>query len=189
MKSPTALAASLMTLLVAPSAFALPIVAVGGADTLVAYDNISPSKDSQAAFIAEHFGLDVQDVGYTKLEGVIGDSSGEGGNWSQASDDPDVWYLNLSQFLAYDPLAFLIKTGNHVQYKGSTYNTFLFENFNGYAVVDLGLFTRYKGNVEIEMISHVSTGAVPVPEPGTLSLLGVGLVAAGFLRRRRQKTF
>ena len=187
MKNPAAFAVATLTVLVAPSAFALPILDVGGIDTLVDYGNVSPSESSQAEFIADYFDLAVEDVGYTKLQGALGDSSGEGGSWTQASDDPDVWYLDFSQFIDFNPFAFLIKTGNHVQYQGSTYNTFLYTNSNNYGVVDLSLFTRSKGNIEIEMISHVSTGAVPVPEPATLSLFGAGLAGLGFLRRRKQK--
>jgi len=149
MKNPAALAVATLTFLVAPSALALPIVDVGGVDTLVSYGNISPSAASQADFIADYFNLDVADVGYTKLEGVLGDSSGEGDSWTQASDDSDVWYLDFSQFIDFNPFAFLIKTGNHVQYQGSTYNTFLYTNSNNYGVVDLSIFTRSKGKVEM----------------------------------------
>ena len=188
-KTTTGLLASALTLLAAPSALAMPISVVGGVDSLVDWATISPSDASEAQFIADHLGLDAEMIGFTKLEGSIGDSSGEGGYWQQADDDEDVWYLDFSQFISFDPIAFLVKTGSGVQLASEsalnpaspTYNTFLYLNDDSYGVIDLGAFTRTRGNVDIEMVSHVS-----VPEPGTLSLLGAGLLAAGFFRRRKR---
>ena len=180
---------SALTVLAGPSALALPISAVGGVDTLVDWGNISPSDASEALFIADYLNVDASTIGFMKIEGSIGDSSGGSGNWDQADDDADVWYLDFSQFIGFDPVAFLIRTGSGVQLASEsalnpaspTYNTFLYLNDDSYGVIDLSAFTRTHGNVNIEMVSHVS-----VPEPGTLSLLGAGLLAAGFFRRRRR---
>lgn len=131
-------------------------------------------------------------TGYTKDEfgEEISGSGGETGNWSQKGD-----------FVAFDLSAdseyFWIKTGKGLSgvSLGETDKTpgdlFIFENkqrFNK-AVIDLSLFSRDRGQITLDVISHVrqSGSQVAVAEPGILVLFGAGLMGLGFARKKNRK--
>jgi hypothetical protein len=162
-------------------AFAGPVPIVGGADTLVAWTQTSNSSDAtERQFIADYLHVSAATITYTKLA----DSGGKGGDWQSVLGDPTLFGFELGDT---GSSLFLIKTGANVGLPGvtGTFNTFLFENNvnTNWAVIDLDFFTRSKGKVEIQMVSHVGVRAVP--EPATLGLLGLGLLGLGITRRKR----
>jgi len=90
----------------------------------------------------------------------------------------------------YDPEFFYIKVGH-----GQTgFSHYLFENFEetGWGVIDLNAIMNINSAgdfnaVQIEdIISHVGSigGTTPVPEPGTIVLLGAGLIGLAFYGRK-----
>ena len=171
------------------SAFAdpIPLATVGGADTLVDWARLSNSSDaSERNFIASYLGVSAASITYNHLSS--GASGGESGAWDTVIEDGSLFAFD---FGALTPAYFLIKTGNGVGVEGQsgTFTHFLFQNVTGlnYGVIDLDLFTRNRGQIEIGMVSHVSTSgtATSVPEPGTLGLLGLALAGLGLARRRK----
>ena len=165
-------------------ASAVPLATTGGVDSLVAWSILGNSgQEAEKDFIADYLHVDSSQLSYTKLAS----SGGEDGQWESVDGESSMYAFD---FGSYSPLLFLIKTGNNVGLDGltGTFDTFLYRNTVGtnWGVIDLDLFTRSKGNVEIEMVSHIATnGGVQVPEPGTLGLLGLGLLAIGLVRRKR----
>lgn len=164
-------------------AFAGHIPIAGGPDSLVAWTKTGNSGNAtERQFIADYLHVDASTLSYSTVAG----SGGKDGAWQRVRGDPSQFALNLG---ASGPGLFLIKTGANVGVSGvsGTFNTFLFDNTvnQNWAVIDLDSFTRRKGRVEIQMISHI--GVRSVPEPGTIGLFGLGLLGI-WLARRRHRT-
>jgi hypothetical protein len=167
------------------TALAIPLSTTGGADELVDYADAQNNAD-RVQFVADYLMVEASTLSLTTLLS----SGGEDGLWQQVGDSTStLWALDFG----FEPAWFLVKTGSGVGVGGDAgpYNTFLYLN-NGiggtladqFGVIDLGLFTRSRGNIEIQMVSHVG-----VPEPGTLVLLGSSLLGFGLngIRRRRSQ--
>ena len=158
---------------------AIPVLTTGGADNLVDWGVLSNSGEhEEKQFIADYLGVSTLDISFSQLGG----SGGEDGAWMQVDEDPDLWAFD---FEAANVELFIIRVGNGVGLVSDgttdTFTHFLYENFNQYGVIDLGIFDRTQGNVEILMVSHVGT----VPEPSIVWLLGSGLALIGLVRRRK----
>jgi hypothetical protein len=103
------------------------------------------------------------------------------------NEDPSLYAFD---FGGASPSLFIVKTGNKVGLPNETgtFTHFLFSNVGSslFGVIDMDLFTRTSGNVEIGMVSHVGTSGTTtsVPEPGTLGLFGLAAAALGFTRLR-----
>jgi hypothetical protein len=164
---------------VAVSASAYTIYDVGSVDRLMASDYITPSSNAaEIEFIEDNSDFVVPY--YSTSDTVEGD-------WTNV--EGTLWAYDFGTFVTD---LFVIKTGN---LKDTTDNTFLYVNVDNlqYAVVDFADFGTntllaksgdFKTNMNAGKISHIG---VPVPEPSTILLLGIGLLGLGWYGRKRNK--
>lgn len=168
------------TLLLAASAQAIPITTVGGVDTVIDYTTLANSgQATERQWIADVLNVDPATLVYTQFE----NSGGEDNAWLQVDQDSSLWAIDFNAFGSSSPSWFLVKLGN------ATYTHYLYENIEAlrYGVIDLDAYSRRRGQVTIELVSHTgATAATSVPEPTSMSLVLLGLAAAGVSYRRRR---
>ena len=172
---------SLLLFLFASSAWSLTIqdgqIEVGGVDTLLASKSLINSGDkTELAWV----------------QGVLSEKFGVTDVTLDAKYDAMTWFETNQtntyaiDFSTYNPEYFLIKIGTGGL--RSPIDHFLFQNTPELAwgvvnLADLGIMEI----IGLDRISHVTGGTAPVPEPGTMLLLGSGLLGlAGFRKRIKE---
>jgi hypothetical protein len=154
-------------------------------DLLVTGVDVGNSTSAESSYLLTYLasvGYDTSLFAYNKID-IGGEDS-----FSPVTGGPlgtNLWAIDFLSYGVVDPLYFLIKVGN------GEFDHYLYQNIDSmqFGVVDLGDIEPRKGTITIESISHTSSvgTAQSVPEPGTLSLLLVGVAGGLVAARRRQR--
>ncbi len=164
-------------LILAGHAWSIPMSMVGQVDTLIRSTNLGNSGEAT-------------EIGW--VQGVLHDPSLQ--QMAKYEDASMVWQrvdyqptIHAIHFNNQNVSYFLIKLGNIAPGSKATTvpDTFLFQNNASLAWGVIDLATIAPGyEFDIYKISHV-TAIFAVPEPGTMLLLGVGLLGLGIAVRRK----
>lgn len=175
-----------MSMAALASAATIDISVVGSIDNVVAMTKLDNSGDeTELNWVKSELAkLGVETTGM-----VIEDKYGASGGWTEVTGlAPDILGKVYAHELLDAPEYFLIKTGNVTP--GDVARDFLFRNNSelDYAVISLQAM-GFENIQEIRGISHIDefTGGTKVPEPGTLMLLGSGLIGISVMGRRQRR--
>ena len=153
---------------------------VGEVDELIAQTNITPSKENQEAWIQSEIGEE-----YFVTEEKYSVSSSD---WQEVFDRSILVDFTWATELKYAPEYYFIKIGTG-GLSGNTDDHFLYRNLAemNWAVIDFSKWGFDEStNINIGRISHIGEiGGTPVPEPGMVILLGIGLLGLAFYNRKR----
>jgi len=160
--------------MLAGQAWSIPMSTVGQVDTLIRSTNLGNSGD------ATEIGW-VQSVLKDPTLQIMAKYEDASMVWQQVDYQPTIYAINFADSnVAY----FLIKLGNIAPGSKDTTipDTFLFQNQASLEWGVINLATIAPGyEFDIYKVSHVTA----VPEPGTMLLLGVGLLGLGIASRRK----
>lgn len=150
---------------------------LGPGDADVVHDPGSPNPALDAEDVAAFFGTSALSLLYKSNVGGNEEGPYQAFYSTTYTGDPNDALITWDgfDFIVCPECYLVVKDGNQPQY------LYDLGSWNGQEDLDLQGFYENRG-----AISHVAIfgKAVSVPEPGTLALLGLGLVGLGFSRRK-----
>jgi hypothetical protein len=154
-----------------------PSVNVGSVDNLINSAKLANSGDAtEIAWVNSVLGTSFTTDDLTKYT-----NSSPGWLWEETSVD-GVWAIDLKT----DPEYFYIKTGGGAATAGD-FDHFLYENLDDFnwGVVDLlAIGVEINNWGAISHVGEIGGQGTEVPEPGTMVLLGLGLIGLAGLRKK-----